>query len=124
MQVRHVFPGQPSSFKMHYLLLSCIGELSFIKLSFVLGIFQHGHVIFTFYIINISPNLKVIRKMLNHIFPDHTVDNNTTIFNWLTSFDRSFVGPVSLHWLIREVHSYQTLHYLGIGLKHKTLYKD
>ena len=22
-------------------------------------------------------------------------------------------GPVSLHWLIREIHSYQTLHYLG-----------
>ena len=33
-------------------------------------------------------------------------------------------GPVSLHWLIREIHTYQTLHYLGIGLKHKTPYKD
>ena len=33
-------------------------------------------------------------------------------------------GPVLLHWLIREIHSYQTLHYLGIGLKHKTPYKD
>ena len=33
-------------------------------------------------------------------------------------------GPVSLHWLLREIHSYQTLHYLGIGLKHKTPYKD
>ena len=33
-------------------------------------------------------------------------------------------GPVSLHWLIREIHSYKTLHYLGIGLKHKTPYKD
>ena len=33
-------------------------------------------------------------------------------------------GPVSLHWLIREIHSYQTLHYLGIGLKHKSPYKD
>ena len=33
-------------------------------------------------------------------------------------------GPVSLHWLIREIHSYQTLLYLGIGLKHKTPYKD
>ena len=33
-------------------------------------------------------------------------------------------GPVSLHWLIREIHSYQTLHYLGIGLKHTTPYKD
>ena len=33
-------------------------------------------------------------------------------------------GPVSLNWLIREIHSYQTLHYLGIGLKHKTPYKD
>ena len=33
-------------------------------------------------------------------------------------------GPVSLHWLICEIHSYQTLHYLGTGLKHKTPYKD
>ena len=33
-------------------------------------------------------------------------------------------GPVSLHWLIIEIHSYQTLHYLGIGSKHKTPYKD
>ena len=33
-------------------------------------------------------------------------------------------GPVSLHWLIREIHSYQTLHYLGIGLKHKAPYED
>ena len=33
-------------------------------------------------------------------------------------------GPVSLHWLIREIHSYQTLHFLGIGLKHKTSYRD
>ena len=29
-------------------------------------------------------------------------------------------GPVSLHWLLREIPSYQTLQYLGIGLKHKT----
>ena len=27
-------------------------------------------------------------------------------------------GPVSLHWLIHEISSYQTLQYLGIGLKH------
>ena len=33
-------------------------------------------------------------------------------------------GPVSLHWLIREIHSYQTLQYLGIGLKPKTPNKD
>ena len=33
-------------------------------------------------------------------------------------------GPVSLHWLIREIHSYQTLHYLGIGLKHNNPNKD
>ena len=33
-------------------------------------------------------------------------------------------GPVSLHWLIREIHSYQTLHCFGIGLKHKIPYKD
>ena len=33
-------------------------------------------------------------------------------------------GPVLLHSLLHEIHSYQTLHYLGIGLKHKTPYKD
>ena len=30
-------------------------------------------------------------------------------------------GPVSLHWLIHEIHSYQALQYLGIGLKHRSL---
>ena len=29
-------------------------------------------------------------------------------------------GPVFLHWLICKILSYQTLQYLGIGLKHKT----
>ena len=29
-------------------------------------------------------------------------------------------GPVSLHWLIRKIASYQTLQYFGIGIKHKT----
>ena len=29
-------------------------------------------------------------------------------------------GPVSLHWLIIEFLSHQTLQYLGIGLKEKT----
>ena len=33
-------------------------------------------------------------------------------------------GPVSLHWLICKFPSYQTLKYLGIGLKHKTPKKD
>ena len=33
-------------------------------------------------------------------------------------------GPVSLHWLIREIPSYQTLQYLEIALKHNTPYKD
>ena len=33
-------------------------------------------------------------------------------------------GPVSLHWLLPEIPSYQTLQYLGIGLKHKTPHKD
>ena len=28
-------------------------------------------------------------------------------------------GPVSLHWLIREIPSYQTLQYFRISLKHK-----
>ena len=30
-------------------------------------------------------------------------------------------GPVSLHWLIHEIPSYQALQYLGIGLKHRLL---
>ena len=29
-------------------------------------------------------------------------------------------GPVWLHWLICKIPSYQTLQYLGTGLKHKT----
>ena len=33
-------------------------------------------------------------------------------------------GPVSLHWLISEIPLYQSLQYLGIGLKHKTPNKD
>ena len=33
-------------------------------------------------------------------------------------------GPVSLHWQIHEIPSYQTLQYLGIGLKRKTPNKD
>ena len=35
-------------------------------------------------------------------------------------------GPVSLHWLIHKIPSYQTLQYLGIGLKQnlKTLDTD
>ena len=32
--------------------------------------------------------------------------------------------PVSLHWLICKIPSYQTLQYLGIGLKHKSPKKD
>ena len=30
-------------------------------------------------------------------------------------------GPVSLHWLIHEIPSYQALQYLGIDLKHRPL---
>ena len=30
-------------------------------------------------------------------------------------------GPVSLHWLICEIPSYQALQCLGIGLKHRPL---
>ena len=33
-------------------------------------------------------------------------------------------GPVSLHWPIREISSYQTLQYLEIRLKHKNPKKD
>ena len=33
-------------------------------------------------------------------------------------------GPVSLHLLIREIPSYQTIQYMGIGLKHKTPNKN
>ena len=33
------------------------------------------------------------------------------------------VGPVSLHWLIREIPLYQALQYLEIGLKHRNWFK-
>ena len=33
-------------------------------------------------------------------------------------------GPVSLHWVIREILSYQTIQYMRIGLKLKTPNKD
>ena len=33
-------------------------------------------------------------------------------------------GPVSLHWLISKIPSYQTLQYFWISLKHKTPKKD
>ena len=31
---------------------------------------------------------------------------------------------MALYRSVREIHSYQTLHYVGIGLKYKTPYKD
>ena len=51
------------------------------------------------------------------------IDNNKTYF-LCGQKQEGHDDPVSLHWLICEIHSYQTLHYLGIGLKHKTPYKD
>ena len=36
------------------------------------------------------------------------------------SKQRGHDGPVSLHWLIRKISSYQTLQYLESGLKRKT----
>ena len=33
-------------------------------------------------------------------------------------------GPISLHWLICKIPSYQTLKYTGFGLRHKTPKKD
>ena len=49
---------------------------------------------------------------------------NIKMFKEFLSKQEGHDGPVSLHWLIHEIHSYQTLHYLGTGLKHKTPYKD
>ena len=40
------------------------------------------------------------------------------------SKQEDYDGPVSLHWLIRKIPSYQTLQYLELGLKHKTPKKD
>ena len=37
---------------------------------------------------------------------------------------RAMMALLSLHWLIREIPSYQTLQYLGIGLRHKTPNND
>ena len=62
--------------------------------------------------------------------PGHESDTLTTeppglgCLKGLSHKQEGHDGPVSLHWLIREIHSYQTLHYLGIGLKPKAPYKD
>ena len=61
-------------------------------------------------------------KILNWSKLKRNADNNLRCI--LNQKQEGHDGPVSLHWLIREIHSYQTLHYLGIGLKHKTPYKD
>ena len=66
-------------------------------------------------IYNYTETLYLNWKCLQTIF-----DENVRKFSKQEGHD----GPVSLHWLIHEIHSYQTLHYLGIGLKHKTPYKD
>ena len=60
------------------------------------------------------------------IFVDKQIKRQTDRAKTICSLDKQegHDGPVSLHWLIREILSYQTLHYLGIGLKHKTPYKD
>ena len=42
----------------------------------------------------------------------------------IIQIQESHDGPVSLHCLIRKIPSYQTLQYLGIGLKDKTPVKD
>ena len=55
---------------------------------------------------------------------EQSFSRNSTRGRGKTDKQEGHDGPVSLHWLIREIHSYQTLHYLGIGLKHKTPYKD
>ena len=51
-------------------------------------------------------------------------EQSQNVFSNINLKQEGHDGPVSLHWLIREIHSYQTLHYLGIALKHKTPYKD
>ena len=47
-------------------------------------------------------------------------ENKQRAITQLEGHDR----PVSLHGLICEIPSYQTLQYLGSGLKHKTPNKD
>ena len=42
----------------------------------------------------------------------------------LENEQEGYDSPVSLHWLIRKIPSYQTLQFLGISLKHKTPNKD
>ena len=46
------------------------------------------------------------------------------VFNPNNDKQEGHDGPVSLHWLICKIPSYQTLQYLGIGLKQKTPKKD
>ena len=55
---------------------------------------------------------------------EHACNHSLQLFSNLLKKLEGHDGPVSLHWLIREIPSYQTLHYLGIGLKHKTPNKD
>ena len=66
-------------------------------------------------------------------FPWHFIDISTDVslfqINWnsLSAFltkQEGHDGPVSLQWLICEIPSYQTLQFLGTGLKHKTPNKD
>ena len=40
---------------------------------------------------------------------------------WLQEKQEGHDDPVSLHWLIREIPSYQALQYLEIVLKHRPL---
>ena len=73
------------------------------------------------------------RSFLKKKFTDARTDERTdarrphamTIARWPSASgakkQEGHDGPVPLHWLIREIPSYQTLQYLGIGLKHKTL---
>ena len=69
-------------------------------------------------------NLPVEMHLPGHNFTGPGTKLNKRLNPDLTPKQEGHDGPVSLHWLIREIHSYQTLHYLGIGLKHKTPYKD
>ena len=49
-----------------------------------------------------------------------------SVFDWVQKIvgkrkQEGHDGPVSLHWLIHKIPSYQALQYLGIGLKYRPL---
>ena len=104
---------------------SCMGFTSNNAFSYFMGK-SHGHNILI--LSKTIPFIEVTTFIICHFFDLKYLSDNPDVIMTFgikpTEKQEGHDGPVSLHWLIHEIHSYQTLHYLGIGLKHKTPYKD